>query len=816
MQPSLPRRLRFNRHNSDLTPKKSKNAHAAASAAIAATTTLSAKSPPITKEKTDKDELDAAKVELINKTEVLLEYEQLIDELKQKTHLLSQLNDEHTDAHNAKDVRIRELEKEVFDSHMANEMLEAISEKAITKINVLEGEIRMILRNHDNEIEFLIRTNAELEMRYEQMAAQERSSNVKHELAAIKIELNDYKSKFEACEQMLQEERAKMLEKDNECNKLLDENLSLVEQLDALKKQADDDMLTYALETHKLSSDLEIEKREKTKIITELCLKEEFLMEIQRELAAKEAEMDAERDELKASYNAEVETVSKKFDQHVSNLKEVHEMQLKEAESIYAAEMAKLSLDHNAAMIKLKEISQKEIDRINDMAEEKIRISEIQAEQKLKGLEVALEQTIQKEKESWKIEIEKCQKIAENEIMQCEFEKQDLKTLLQSANDLMHQKDDKIEELEQRLQKESDTVTRGNGMLESELKKCQRELYNYHLTLNNTRATVNILMERLRKSDKDVEVLQMELDSMLEVKASMETQNLELSEEANNLRNEVNEYRNALSALRNSSLVLERQIVEKESAFEKLLSSEEETLETVNKMGQLFNEKLEQNIDKYAELYNDLKRKYDARETYIKDMKALLEEFATGIELARFELDLKEKQIFELLEENKNIKLETMTYKFKCEQFEKYDFEQRVPNPSPDFTLEEDNGKVSTTDDAMVSNQLIENIINQLEKEANNQTPSNVHNTELYSDEDKITAENMQLREKVSEQMKQIEILKEMADMESCHAKENLELKSKVRAEFSSVYSVIVNSYEFFLHSVARNGTKSGCRQAIC
>lgn len=213
------------------------------------------------------------------------------------------------------------------------------------------------------------------------------------------------------------------------------------------------------------------------------------------------------------------------------------------------------------------------------------------------------------------------------------------------------------------------------------------------------------------------------------------------------------------------------------------MCSEQETLETVNKIGKLFNDKLEENINKYAELYNDIKKKYDVRETYIKDMKALLEEFATGIELARLELDMKEKQLLELQEENKNIKLEIMTYKFKCEQFEKYEQEQRVPNPSPELVSElDDNGKfpVMHSDDAMVSNQLIENIIVQLEKEVQNECLKNDLNTETYSDEDKISAENHQLKEKLIEKSRQIEFLQEMVEIENGHATENLALRHKV------------------------------------
>lgn len=797
-QPSLPRRLRFGRQHSDLTPKRSKNAPPAEKLPAKA-------SPVVDKEKKDKEALDAANVEIKNKTEVLLGYEQLIDELKQKSHELNQSNAEKTEQINEKDTRIVELERELADSGKANELLNTISELAIVKIDTLEGEIKMILRNHDNEIDFLIRTNADLELRYDQLVMQNKASTTIKELNELKTEMDAYMLELNSCKWKLQAETEKSIQKDLEYKKLLDENLRLIEGMDEMKQHADDDMLAYALESQKLLKELDTEKREKTKIINELCLKEELLVAMQNELADKETDMDAERDQLKENYNAEVALVSRRFEQHMATLKEMNEMQLKEAESVYVLERAKMVQEHNAALKSLKESSQKEIDRLNDLTEERIRISQIQSEQKFKGLETTIEQSLQHEKDAWKVEFEKCQKIAETEIIQCEFEKQDLKTLLQSANELISQKDEKIEDLEQRLDQEIENAARNTELYENEIKEskleCNRALtdrYNYEVTLKNTRSTVNILMERLKKSDSDVEILQMELDSMLAVKASLETQNLDLSDEVQRLRLELDEYRLALSALRNSSLALEKEVLEKESVFEKLMLSEEETLETVNKIGKLFNERLEENIGKYAELYSDLKKKYDARETYIKDMKALLEEFATGIELARLELDIKEKQIFELQEENKNIKLETMTYKFKCEQ---YDMEQRVPNPSPDFTMEEENGKPTSNEDVMVSNQLIENIINQLEKEATNQTTLTTINTELYSDEDKISAENIQLRERLTEQMKQIEFLQEMVDLENCHAKENLELKHKVSLLCTTACEELTTIFSLFCSS---------------
>lgn len=762
--------MRFNRQNSDLTPSKK-----------GSITALKDK---------EKETVDTITEDIKAKTEQIAEQAVLIANLREELTQLKQSNLEKTESIVEKQREIEDLQDELKKNEDALNQMRALDAEHLAKINVLEGEIKTIIREQDEEMSKLVQKNTNLDVKCDKLSAQNRS--LADEIKLLKTDMERCRDEIETHKMQLQEEKEKWQEKDTEFRKLLDENVQLLEGIERIKKQADDDMLAYAMESQKLIGELETVKREQSKIITELCNKEELINELKEELGGKTVEMDAERDEIKDSMNTELSAVIKKYEQQIATMKEVHDMKIKEIESIAVLEQAKMIKDHKEALCSLKEASDKERERINELAEEKIRIAEIQAEQKLNGMDATIDQSIQQEKQIWKMEIDKCQKIAEREIMQCEFEKQDLKALLDSANDLIREKEEKIEELQKQIRFEIAQYVKSREELDAEMEETQRECtrlltdrYNYQMALKNHQATMKILMDRLKKSDKDVEILKAELDTVIASKLDVEANNLKLVEEVQMLSMEIDEYRHALTALRNSSVNLEREMLEKESVYEKIMSSEQETLETVNKIGKLLNDKVEENISKYAELYNDIKKKYDVREKYIKDMKSLLEEFATGIELARLELDMKEKQLLELQEENKNIKLEIMTYKFKCEQFEKYELEQRVPNPSPELVneLENDNDKFPSmsTDDPMVSNQLIENIIVQLEKEvAQNEILKSELNTEIYSDEDKISAENMQLKEKLVEKNRQIEFLQEMVEMENGHATENITLRRKV------------------------------------
>lgn len=684
------------------------------------------------------------------------------DELKKKVisiaELSKQISNQHEDIKNLreiisckddaikqKDSRIAELENERNNCEKANTALKASYDESLEKISVLKDEIQTIVKGQDEEMNKLIQKKINLDGKCEKLT--NKNQSMLEESMVLKNDLKLLNGELE--------------KKEAEYRRILDENIQLLDGIERIKKQADEDMLSYAIESKKLTAELDTAKQEKSKIITELCLKEELLNALQEEIAGKAADMDAERDELKQAMNAELKTITKKYEQQIATLKEVNDMKVKEVESISVLERAQLLKEHKVIMASLSKANEKERARCNDSAEQKIRIAELQNEQKIKEFEAVLEQSVQLEKNIWKSEIEKCQKIAEREIIQCEFEKQDLKRRLELANE-------KISDMvNQPNNVKVANLIRNRDDLESELKMMQQERghflterYNYQMALKNTRSTVNVLMDRLQKSDSDVEMLKAELDATIQSNLVMGKENNKLTQDIEDLTKEIEEYRFALTALRNSSLALELEVLEKESVFEKIMSSEQETLETVNKIGKLFNDKLEENMSKYADLYNEMRKKYDSREIYIKDMKALLEEFATGIELARLELDMKDKQLSELQDENKNIKLENMTYKFKCEQFERYtqgrcESVEKLPTENAIGTG--------------LSMGSIEKNIVRME-----------NNTETFSDEDKITAENLQLREKLSEKIRQIEFLQELVEVDNGHAVENHALRHQI------------------------------------
>lgn len=751
MQPSLPRRLKFNRQHSDLTPKE--------------------KSETVVKSlfkdhgKKDKDALEAATIELQNKTKTLNEYEQRMEDLRKKSYQLSCLHRHKDEIIDEMEIRINELTKELGESDRANDFLKSISEKSIEKIEVLEAEIRLILKNHENEIDFLIEINAEEEKRSE--CYKMKNAKLKEEIATVKKELIDAADEVDALRENVKRNVEKLQAIEDRCQKTMDENVMLLTEIEEISHQAEKDMLKFVDENEKMLRDLDNLRAEKANLLNEMSAKESIIAALNDEIIANDVDLDSKRDDIKLAFNADLKSISAKYEQQIATMKEVNDMKIKEIESIFVLERAKLIADHTEKVRHLKSINQSEIERTNELAEEKIRISEVQFEQKLHAMESTIEQSIMHEKYMWQTELDKCQKIAEAEIVQCEFEKQDLKTLLQSANELMRDKDETIGELQTKLNQENANYFKLREEYENEIKETRKECsrimtekYNYQLTLNNTRSTVNILMERLKKSDTDVEILKNDLDLLTEEKVKEEARNIKMAEELVQLRADADEYRNALAALRHSSLALEREVKEKESVFEKLMTSEEETLETVNKIGKLFNDKLEENISKYIDMYNEIKSKYDSRETYIKDMKALLDEFATGIELARIELDTKDKLLYDLQQENKMYKMENMTYKFKCEQ------------------LESEHNDVDKADDGMISKSAIAKIITQLE--CDGIESNELTNTSLFCDEDKWVAENSTLKERLAEKSKQIEFLKEMLEMENLHANENMELKKKV------------------------------------
>ncbi|XP_062561658.1 putative leucine-rich repeat-containing protein DDB_G0290503 isoform X2 [Armigeres subalbatus] len=774
--PSLPKRLKF-KHISDLTPKKSKEA------AAEKLRQLDLESPGA---KTSEKAVDCggggAKVppivQLYNKIDVNKEALQRTreenEELKARVQeLLAErrlAESEKCAVLEQKDHQIMLLERELTSITKADELLQQIAEGCLEKVKENEEEIKRLHRDYERQLCEVHDSKIELELRFEEL---EMKCNELHdELIVVEGEnflLSDellaMREIVEAHDMELQKKVDEIKEMEQSLNRLIKEGNDLKEQVNYFRIQAEEDMMKYVEESRTTIYEIDTFKKKNDELIAQLAEKNSIIEEMQEELNENQFEMDEIRDDVRNDFNQELTSVVKKYEQQIATLNEVNEMKIRECESIFVLEKSKMIKEHADKIKNMDKDHQREIERISEQAEEKIRISEVQTEERMKGLELSIQSSISNamanEKLHWQKEMDKCQKIAETEIMQCEFEKRDLRALWEASNEVIKEHERKIAELERRLIAEMGGSNKTKDEYENELKELNREnarlqteKYNYQLTLSNTRSTVNILMERLKKSDGDVETLKSELDSVIEGKSAIETEN-------NKLREEIEEYRRVLTALRSSSNQLEKEMREKEEVFEKIMTSEEDAILTVSQIGKLFNEKMEESISRYLDMYDELKKKYDAREAYIQDMKTLLDEFATGIELARIELDTKDKKIFELENENKDIKLENMTFRFKCEQFEKYQVEGRVPIPSPEVPSNVDD------EQQLVSNMLIENIINQLEKGSDDKVLNSEHieliQEVLECDINKDDASVSELNEKLKETEEKLRIVEKFA-----------------------------------------------------
>lgn len=84
-------------------------------------------------------------------------------------------------------------------------------------------------------------------------------------------------------------------------------------------------------------------------------------------------------------------------------------------------------------------------------------------------------------------------------------------------------------------------------------------------------------------------------------------------------------------------------------------------IQMVGKMNNFFNEK-------FFEIA-ELKKNFETRDKNLKQMTTtVLEEFSVGIELAKIELDEKQKRLHEIDNENKSIKLENLQLKMKLSE----------------------------------------------------------------------------------------------------------------------------------------------------
>lgn len=176
---------------------------------------------------------------------------------------------------------------------------------------------------------------------------------------------------------------------------------------------------------------------------------------------------------------------------------------------------------------------------------------------------------------------------------------------------------------------------------ENQRTKFEIEKRNFDITLKNYQNIIEVLSMRLKKSDTDVEFMMAE--------------NVQLNDELSEMRTNYNK-------LRESAENLKKKIDEKNILCEEMMNtSETEMIAVISKMNEYFN-------GKFFEI-SELKKSYEARDKNLKKMTStLLEEYTIGIELARIELDEKQKKIIDYENEIKAIKLENLTLKMKLSE----------------------------------------------------------------------------------------------------------------------------------------------------
>jgi hypothetical protein len=176
---------------------------------------------------------------------------------------------------------------------------------------------------------------------------------------------------------------------------------------------------------------------------------------------------------------------------------------------------------------------------------------------------------------------------------------------------------------------------------ENQKTKFEIEKRNFDITIKNYQNIIEVLSLRLNKSDTDVE--------------SMMAENSKLLSENSELRTNYDK-------LRNSAENLKKNFDEKNQLFEQVMAtSETEMVTMVSKMNDYFNEK-------FFEIA-ELKKNFEIRDKNLKKMTStILEEYTIGIELARIELDEKQKKLIDYENEIKTIKFENLQLKMKLSE----------------------------------------------------------------------------------------------------------------------------------------------------
>ncbi|XP_017060751.1 myosin-10 isoform X3 [Drosophila ficusphila] len=575
--PSLPQRLRFRPtpSHTDVASGTGSGASTAASTPLhsAATTPVKeAKSASRLKGK------EALQYEIRTKNELIESQLSQLDVLRRHVEQLKEaeakLREEHELATAKTDQLIEALTGENLSHKALNQQLSQEHADLLERLAAMEQQLQQQRAEHESQVENLIAESEALRLANEllQKANEERDVVEEQLQAQLSALQKDVTQAREHCSL----EQAKTAENIELVENLQKSNASLLNDVMQLKQQIEQDALAYGQEAKSCQAELECLKVERNTLKNDLANKCTLIRSLQDELLDKNCEIDA----------------------HCDTIRQLCREQARHAEQQQAVAKVQQQVEND------------------------------------------LESAVEREKSYWRAELDKRQKLAENELIKIELEKQDVMVLLETTNDMLRLRDEKLQKCEEQLRNGidyyiqlSDALQQQLVQLKQDMAKTITEKYNYQLTLTNTRATVNILMERLKKSDADVEQFKAELESVQLAKGALEQSYLTLQADAEQLRQQVNESQEALAALRSSSQTLQS----------------------------------EERIDGDAQLahYHELRRKDETREAYMADMKKALDEFATVLQFAQLELDNKEQLLVKVREECEQLKLENIALKSK-------------------------------------------------------------------------------------------------------------------------------------------------------
>ncbi|XP_017084848.2 myosin-2 heavy chain, non muscle isoform X2 [Drosophila eugracilis] len=575
--PSLPQRLRFRP-----APSHTDTASGTASgASTAASTPLHSAATTPVKEAKSASRLkgkEALQYEIRHKNELIESQLSQLDVLRRHVEQLKEaeakLREEHELATAKTDQLIEALTNENLSHKALNEQMSQEHADLLERLAGMEQQLQQQREEHESQVENLIAESEALRLANELLQAANEERRVVEE--QLQAQLSALQADVAQAREHCSLEQAKTAENIELVENLQKNNASLLDDVVQLKQQIEQDALSYGQEAKSCQAELECLKVERNTLKNDLANKCTLIRSLQDELLDKNCEIDA----------------------HCDTIRQLCREQARHTEQQQA-------------------------------------VAKVQQQ-----VESDLEGAVEREKSYWRAELDKRQKLAENELIKIELEKQDVMVLLETTNDMLRMRDEKLQKCEEQLRngidyyiQMSDALQQQLVQLKQDMAKTITEKYNYQLTLTNTRATVNILMERLKKSDADVEQFRAELESVQLAKGALEQSYLVLQADAEQLRQQLNESQEALSALRSSSQTLQG----------------------------------EERIDGDAQLahYHELRRKDETREAYMVDMKKALDEFATVLQFAQLELDNKEQMLVKVREECEQLKLENIALKSK-------------------------------------------------------------------------------------------------------------------------------------------------------